>query len=97
MSIIEKIEKNTSLKVKEETFHILHGTLEISLNQKKRKLDVGDVITIMPGIKHEFSSENGCIIEEISSTHYKDDSFYTDKEIHLNKERKSLLFVNMND
>ncbi len=82
---------------KEETFHILHGTLEISLNQKKRKLDVGDVITIMPGIKHEFSSENGCIIEEISSTHYKDDSFYTDKEIHLNKERKSLLFVNMND
>ena len=31
----------------------------------------GDVITVLPGVKHEFSSENGSIVEEISSTHYQ--------------------------
>ena len=46
---------------------------------------------MLPGVRHEFSSENGSIVEEISSTHYKDDSYYTDPAIMENKQRKTLL------
>jgi N-acetylneuraminate synthase len=31
------------------------------------------------------------VIEEISSTHYKEDSFYTDESINQNPNRKTLL------
>ena len=48
-------------------------------------------MTINPGIRHEFTSLKGCIIEEISSTHYVDDSYYTDESIHKNKNRKTFV------
>ena len=42
--------------------------------------------------KHYFeSNDEGLIIEEISSTHLKNDSFYTDKNIMENEDRKTLL------
>ena len=34
---------------------------------------------------------NGVIIEELSSTHLRDDSFYTDEAINANRDRKTLL------
>ena len=50
------------------------------------------MITIELLEKHSFSSKNGAIIEEISSTHFIDDSFYTDqKKINTNKNRKTIL------
>ena len=76
-------------KKKEETFHILYGNLELILNGEKKILNVGDVVTIMPTVRHIFNSKNGCVFEEISSTHIKDDSFYTDKKIMENKNRKT--------
>ena len=45
----------------------------------------------MPKQRHYFESKNGIIIEEISSTHFINDSFYTDKKIMENKDRKTLL------
>ena len=33
----------------------------------------------------------GVIIEELSSTHLQDDSFYTDETINANRDRKTLL------
>ena len=79
-------------KKKEETFHVLWGSGTIKLNDQPRAMKPGDVIVITPGTRHYFSSENGIILEEISSTHYIDDSFYTDPVISQNKNRKT--FVN---
>ncbi len=78
-------------KKKEETFHILYGKFIVWLNAKKRSFSPGDVIVIKPKVKHRFTTENGGILEEISSTHYVNDSFYTDKTIGLNKNRKTLV------
>jgi mannose-6-phosphate isomerase-like protein (cupin superfamily) len=76
---------------KEETFHVLFGEVHLYLNGKKKICLPGDVINIEPGVRHAFTSPNGSIIEEISSTHFKDDSFYSDASIMTNKNRKTFL------
>jgi len=76
---------------KEETFHVLWGSGTMRLNGVDQAMKPGDVFVIPPETRHYFSSENGVIIEEISSTHYLDDSFYTDESIHDNKNRKTFL------
>jgi sialic acid synthase SpsE/mannose-6-phosphate isomerase-like protein (cupin superfamily) len=76
---------------KEETFHILFGEVHLYLNGEKRVCVPGDVVNVPPGERHAFTSPDGSIIEEISSTHFKDDSYYTDESIMLNKNRKTLL------
>jgi sialic acid synthase SpsE/mannose-6-phosphate isomerase-like protein (cupin superfamily) len=76
---------------KEETFLVLYGDVHMLLNGEKRICYPGDVINIEAGVRHAFSSPNGSIIEEISSTHFKDDSYYTDHSIMSNKNRKTLL------
>lgn len=78
-------------QMKDETFHVLFGQVEICLNGEKRSCKPGDVVNIEPGVRHSFYTASGCIIEEISSTHFKDDSFYTDPRIAQNKSRKTLL------
>jgi len=76
---------------KEETFHILYGDLDIALDGEGRECGPGDVITVERTVRHAFTSKTGAIFEEISSTHFKDDSFYTDPKISENKERKTFL------
>ncbi|MDR3392970.1 MAG: N-acetylneuraminate synthase family protein [Sulfuriferula sp.] len=78
-------------KHKEETFHIIYGEIMLELNGVPRLCRPGDVVTIEPGTRHAFTSELGAVIEEISTTHDKDDSYYTDTAIMANKQRKSLL------
>jgi sialic acid synthase SpsE/mannose-6-phosphate isomerase-like protein (cupin superfamily) len=78
-------------KKKEETFHVLFGELHIFLNGVKKTCKPGDVINIEPGVRHAFVSPTGAVIEEISSTHFKEDSFYTDETIMKNKNRKTVL------
>ena len=76
---------------KEETFHVLYGKIKLELNGKARICTPGDVVTILPKVRHTFSSEYGAVIEEISSSHYQEDSYYTDPKIMKNKNRKTLL------
>ena len=76
---------------KEETFHVLHGEVEFIMDGKKSIGKPGDIVVVERGTKHIFSSKTGAIVEEISSTHYKDDSFYTDPEIAKNKQRKTTI------
>jgi sialic acid synthase SpsE/quercetin dioxygenase-like cupin family protein len=76
---------------KEETFHILYGHVELQLDDEKLLLAPGDVLTIQPGQRHSFVSPDGAVLEEISSTHFVNDSFYTDESISLNKNRKSFV------
>ena len=76
---------------KEETFMILHGKVDLFIDGVKSALSEGDTFTIFPPSKHSFSSENGCVIEEVSSTHFPDDSFYTDETINKNPNRKTII------
>ena len=76
---------------KEETFVVLHGTIQLVLDGEAHGCSTGDVVTVQAGVKHAFSSPDGAIIEEISSTHYCDDSFYTDETIMGNPHRKTYL------
>jgi len=78
-------------KKKEETFHILYGDFYVKLNTKKIHYKTGDIIVIKPGVKHSFTSKTGGILEEISTTHFANDSFYLDKKIQENKDRKTLV------
>ena len=76
---------------KEETFVILHGKMTIWLDDNAIEAERGDVITVQRGIRHKFHTSDGVVFEEISSTHYKDDSYYTDTTITANTRRKTLL------
>lgn len=76
---------------KEETFVILHGAMTIWLDGDAVEASRGDVITVQRGVKHRFFTDAGVVFEEISSTHFKDDSFYTDPSITANAHRKTLL------
>jgi len=76
---------------KEETFVILHGEVELTLDGIIQILAKGDVITIERGVRHTFTTKTGCVIEEVSSTHYKNDSYYTDESIEKNKDRKTFV------
>lgn len=78
-------------KMKEETFHVLWGSGIIFLDGIEKAMKPGDVFVIQPEMRHSFSSENGVILEEISTTHYADDSFYIDKTIQENRNRKTFL------
>lgn len=78
-------------KIKEETFVVLYGNVTITLDGVESTCQSGDVVTVIRGTKHIFSSRTGAVIEEISSTHYKDDSYYTDESIMQNKDRKTII------
>lgn len=68
---------------KEETFHVLKGELIASINGIEKILSEGDILTIERGDRHAFKSITGCIIEEVSTTHFRNDSFYTDPAIAI--------------
>jgi len=76
---------------KEETFCVIHGDLQLTLDDEIYMLNRGDIITILPEQRHTFVSKNGAVIEEISSTHLPDDSYYTDPKIDQNLNRKSFV------
>ncbi|MFA6919229.1 MAG: N-acetylneuraminate synthase family protein [Patescibacteria group bacterium] len=78
-------------RVKEETFHILYGNATFIVGDKSIESKAGDIITLERGVPHSFSSKDGCIFEEISTTHYPNDSYYIDEEITRNKNRKTVL------
>ncbi|MEQ2527505.1 N-acetylneuraminate synthase family protein [Bacillaceae bacterium CLA-AA-H227] len=80
-------------KVKEETFQLLYGDLEVMLDGQKLNLKPGDIQTVLRGQEHSFTSKKGAIFEEISTTHVKGDSYYLDPEIAKKDliERKTII------
>ena len=66
---------------KEETFQILYGDLEVQKNGNNFRLFPGDMFLVEPGCWHKFSTLDGVVFEEISTTHYNDDSYYHDSKI----------------
>ncbi len=78
-------------KQKEETFQILSGDLTMSLDGKEKEHRPGEIVLVQRGAKHSFGTKNGAILEEISTTQFKEDSFYDDNKIMENKNRKTQL------
>ncbi len=80
-------------KRKEETFQILYGTLRVEIDGYYRELHPGETLLVQPGVWHEFWTETGVVFEEISTTHYNDDSFYKEKRINQmeRSERKTVV------
>lgn len=82
-------------KKKEETFQVLSGEMVVELAGKRRIMYPGDTILVQPGVWHKFESHEGVIFEEISTTHYNDDSFYEDKSINqLKRELRKTKLIN---
>lgn len=69
-------------KRKEETFQILYGVLESEIDGLHRTLYPGQTVLIQPGTWHNFWSDSGCVFEEVSTTHFNNDSIYNDRVIN---------------
>jgi N-acetylneuraminate synthase len=70
-------------RLKDETFQVLHGTLEVEVEGKKKVFYPGDTLWVPRGVWHGFRTDTGVVFEEIS-TAAKDvlgDSYYVDKTI----------------
>ena len=66
---------------KEETFQLIWGDLQVMLGQESLQLRRGQKVLVERGTWHSFSSVNGAIFEEVSTTHLPEDSFYEDEYI----------------
>ena len=78
-------------KKKDESFYVLYGTLLLNLDGQEKVVGVGELVPLASGVKHSFRSDTGVVFEEVSTTHYPDDSFYTDSTILANPDRKTYL------
>ncbi len=78
-------------KLKEETFLVLHGDISIELEGERKECGPGDLLVVERGMRHSFRTRQGLIMEEISSTHRKGDSYYSDSAIAPVDERKTLI------
>ncbi|MEI7529713.1 MAG: N-acetylneuraminate synthase family protein [Elusimicrobiota bacterium] len=76
---------------KEETFQVLYGTLTITVAGEEKEYKHGEIIVVERGVEHSFRSAAGAVFEEVSTTHFKEDSFYKDPAIMQNKDRKTEL------
>ena len=84
-------------KVKEETFQLLYGDLEVELEGKLIKVSPGDTVLVKAGTWHKFHTLDGAIFEEVSTTHYNNDSHYEDKRIsRLPREARKTIIPNWN-
>jgi mannose-6-phosphate isomerase-like protein (cupin superfamily) len=81
-------------KNKEETFIVLHGDLTVRRgdDDDARTLYRGETMTVERDAVHSFSSVQGCVFEEISSTHFNDDSYY-EKQEEFVSPRKTTVFM----
>ena len=78
---------------KEETFQILHGVLHVQIGDVEKTLQPGETCLVQAGAWHRFWTDTGCIFEEVSTTHFNNDSFYKDKKINKmeRSERKTIV------
>ena len=61
--------------IKDETFFVISGRLELDIEGSSHFLRGGDSIRINPGIKHRFRSHSTeCVFIEVSTTHCEEDS-----------------------
>ena len=78
-------------EIKEETFRVIYGKIELTINDKPTILCQGDEYLVRSRDIHSFKAITDCIIEELSTISIPADSYYLDP--HINKlsrdERKT--------
>lgn len=79
-------------KRKEETFTVLQGVLTVECGGEERQVAQGESLVVERGVRHSFSSKEGCVFEEISTTHYADDSYYDDQPSFV-APRKTKVYI----
>ena len=77
-------------KQKRETFIILYGEVELIIDGEA-SIKIGRCRDHQSWAVHAFKGLSDVIVEEISTTHNVDDSFYVDETISQNKNRKSFV------
>ena len=83
-------------KIKTETFVVLVGSLELTVNGTAYTLNKNDTFTVRPYENHSFTTKEGVIFEEIATSIPKVvDSFYSDLKIQekSDNERKTMFTV----
>lgn len=76
-------------KQKEETFTVLYGELETDCDGQVSTVSQGESMVVEREVNHSFRSDTGCVFEEISTTHFKDDSFY-EKDDFVNPRKTEI-------
>jgi N-acetylneuraminate synthase len=66
---------------KQETFQLLWGDMELTVNGNDNLLKPGELVTVKRGEWHKFHSLHGAVVEEISSRAIPGDSHYEDETI----------------
>ena len=64
-----------------ETFICMDGNVTIWTDNKPVTLKPGEMITLLPLTWHKFTSDTGCVIEEITTKQYPEDSYFEDSQI----------------
>lgn len=80
-------------KIKQETFYLLFGDLQVVKEHRKYNLVPGEMLDVERLEEHSFSSETGAVFEEISTTYLRNDSIYVDEAIksELYRDRKTVV------
>lgn len=73
---------------KDETFSLLYGDILVKTNKNEYNLNLGEQLRMIRNTPHSFSTENGCVIEEISTPAFPNDSYYFDSNIQKNRKTK---------
>jgi N-acetylneuraminate synthase len=81
-SINRQVSRSINHKRKEETFLVLWGSLHIEVEGRHKVLQPGDTLLVLPGVWHRFWTDTGCVFEELSTTHWPNDSVYRDPAIN---------------
>lgn len=68
-------------KKKTETFFAIHGAVHLNTEGKVTVLNPGQQFTILPGVRHSFTSPDGAVIEEVSTHDDNADSYFDDARI----------------
>lgn len=66
---------------KQETFQLLWGDMELTVNGRDFILKPGELYTVKRGEWHKFHTLHGAVVEEISTRAIPGDSFYEDSAI----------------
>ncbi len=80
---------------KEEAFELLYGDCTLTMNGKDVKLEKGLPKVIFRGVEHSFRSKEGCVIEEVSTTHVLNDSKYKDTDINKLELSERKIYINL--
>lgn len=65
-------------RIKDESYFILHGQLDVKIEDEYSHLTKGEIINVPRRFTHSFSTDTGCVFEEVSTAYLNNDSVYED-------------------